>query len=235
MNDSAVEQIIQDRSLTAPRLSPATIHAVIQSAQYHVFGKVLTVCVLTLENGFTVTGESACVSPENFDAELGRQIAHDHAKEKIWALEGYLLKERLYVGAKAEEISVTDVEWSNHKADMELAAIAKVAHEINRAYCQAIGDDSQDDWDESPQWQKDSAMNGVLLHLANPAAEASASHDNWRIEKVQNGWIYGPTKNGEAKTHPCMVDFAQLPVGQQAKDHLFRQTVNSLAGRWNFG
>lgn len=58
--------------------------------------QTLTFCVLTLENGFTVTGESACVSPENFDAEIGKKIAFQNAREKIWLLEGYLLKERLY-------------------------------------------------------------------------------------------------------------------------------------------
>lgn len=63
---------------------------------YHFFpGTTLTICCLTLANGFTVTGESACASPENFDAELGRKIARDNAKQKIWALEGYALRERL--------------------------------------------------------------------------------------------------------------------------------------------
>jgi hypothetical protein len=72
---------------------------VIKGEQYHVFeGSQLTVCCLTLENGFTVTGESACASPENFNAELGRKIAFDNAKNKIWALEGYLLKQRLHDG-----------------------------------------------------------------------------------------------------------------------------------------
>jgi len=61
---------------------------------------LLTFCVLVLQNAFTVTGESACVSPENFDAELGAKIAFDNAKQKIWALEGYALKERLFNGSK---------------------------------------------------------------------------------------------------------------------------------------
>lgn len=97
MNDEQIEKEIQDKNLNAPRLTPALINSVIAKEQYHVFdGSCLTVCCLTLENGFTVTGESACASPENFDEDLGRKIARDNAKNKIWALEGYLLKQKLH-------------------------------------------------------------------------------------------------------------------------------------------
>ncbi len=95
-NEAAIEKEIQDKGLNAPRLTPALIDATIADEQYHVFDRTcLTVCCLTLQNGFTVTGESACASPENFDAELGRKIARDNARGKIWALEGYLLRQRL--------------------------------------------------------------------------------------------------------------------------------------------
>lgn len=91
------EQVITRRGLNAPRLSPVDIDAVIASEQYHVFeGSCLTVCCLTLVNGFTVTGESACVSPANFNMDLGQRIAKAHAREKIWALEGYRLKQQLH-------------------------------------------------------------------------------------------------------------------------------------------
>lgn len=96
MNDQEIEQEIQDKNLNAPRLTPELIEGTVVDQQYHVFGDTcLTVCCLTLKNGFTVTGESACASPENFDAELGRKIARSNAVNKIWPLEGYLLKERL--------------------------------------------------------------------------------------------------------------------------------------------
>lgn len=96
MSDQDIEKEIQDKGLTAPRVTPADIESVIVSEQYHVFkGTTFTSCLLTLKNGFTVHGESACVSPENFDAELGRKIARDNAKNKIWMLEGYALRERL--------------------------------------------------------------------------------------------------------------------------------------------
>jgi hypothetical protein len=104
----AIEQEIKAKGLNAPRVTPQMIDDVI-SAEYTFTAwdamgdgvprveslKLLTICVLVLKNGFTVIGESACASPENFDAELGRKIAKGHAKDKIWALEGYLLKSQL--------------------------------------------------------------------------------------------------------------------------------------------
>ena len=94
--DKEIEKEIQDKGLTAPRLTPDLIESVVAKEEYHILTDVLTVCVLTLKNGFTVTGESACASPENFDKELGEKIARRNASDKIWSLEGYLLKQRLY-------------------------------------------------------------------------------------------------------------------------------------------
>ncbi|HEJ1634710.1 Gp49 family protein [Pseudomonas aeruginosa] len=96
-NEKAVEQEIQAKGLNAPRLTPDLIDAAIVNAAYHIFpGTTVTVCCLTLRNGFTVIGESACASPANFDEELGRKIARDNARNKIWQLEGYLLRQRLH-------------------------------------------------------------------------------------------------------------------------------------------
>jgi N4 Gp49/Sf6 Gp66 family protein len=98
--DREIEQEIRRKNLSAPRLTPDEIDAKITGEQYHVFpGTTLTVCCLELENGFTVTGESAAVSPENFDEEIGRKIARGRAHDKIWALEGYLLREKLHRAA----------------------------------------------------------------------------------------------------------------------------------------
>ena len=99
MSEQEIEKEIQDKGLNAPRLNPEHIDATIRDAQYYVFpNTTLTVCCMTLQNGFTVTGESAAASPENFDEEIGRKIAFKNAREKIWALEGYLLKNKLSLG-----------------------------------------------------------------------------------------------------------------------------------------
>ena len=85
--------------MTAPRLTPEAIDRVIVSEQYHVFpGTSFTACLLSLSNGYTVSGESACVSPKNFDAAIGRKIARENARNKIWQLEGYLLREKCAEG-----------------------------------------------------------------------------------------------------------------------------------------
>lgn len=97
MNDSQIEKEIQDKGLTAPRITPKDIESAIVKEQFHVFeGSTFTSCLLTLTNGFTVHGESACASVENFDVELGKKIARDNAKNKIWMLEGYLLRQKLH-------------------------------------------------------------------------------------------------------------------------------------------
>ena len=123
MNDETIEQEIQAKGKTAPRVTPADIEANIASEHYFTAGQgsqaarnadafstyspmpagvpnkesldLLTFCVLVLRNGFTVTGESACASPENFDAEIGRKVARQNAVQKMWPLMGYALKERL--------------------------------------------------------------------------------------------------------------------------------------------
>lgn len=95
-SEQQIENEINEKGLNAPRLNPAMIDAAIVSEQYHVFpGTTMTVCALTLRNGYIVSGESAAASPENFDAAIGRKIARENARNKIWALEGYLLREKL--------------------------------------------------------------------------------------------------------------------------------------------
>lgn len=116
MNGNQIEQEIQAKGLTAPRITPADIEANIRQTYFFTAEEgaqgalaktdpelgaefpsisMLTFCVLVLKNGFTVTGESACASPENFDAEIGRKVARQNAVEKIWPLLGFALKERL--------------------------------------------------------------------------------------------------------------------------------------------
>lgn len=111
------------------------------------------------------------------------------------------------------------------KAIVEI--IARTCHEANRAYCQAIGDNSQKPWDESPEWQKESARNGVLFHL-NGDHGPEASHESWLEQKRAEGWKYGPVKNPETKEHPCFVPYSELPPEQKAKDYIFRAIVHAM-------
>lgn len=111
---------------------------------------------------------------------------------------------------------------------MRTDEIARIAHEVNRAYCQALGDDSQPAWEDAPEWQRTSAINGALFHLANPDAGPDHSHIEWMREKLADGWKVGPLKNPEKKEHPCMVPYEQLPVEQRAKDFIFRGVVRVL-------
>lgn len=110
---------------------------------------------------------------------------------------------------------------------MEKIEIARIAHEVNRAYCEAMGDNSQPTWENAPQWQKDSALLGVELHTSGDHGP-EASHESWMAQKVADGWTYGPEKNPEIKEHPCMVPFFELPKEQQAKDFIFRGVVHAL-------
>lgn len=112
---------------------------------------------------------------------------------------------------------------------MEKEQIARVCHEVNRAYCQALGDNSQPPWEEAADWMKTSAMNGVNLHIADPNAGPEASHESWMAEKEATGWKFGPVKDADLKEHPCMVPFKELPKDQQAKDFIFRAVVHSLS------
>jgi len=102
-NCKSIEQLIQEKELNAPRLDPTKIQASIKDVAFHKLTDVLTVCVITLQNGFTVTGESACASPENYNQEIGEKIALENATEKIWPLEGYLLKQRLFEQGEPNE------------------------------------------------------------------------------------------------------------------------------------
>lgn len=124
--------------------------------------------------------------------------------------------------AKAESLEAKAV------ANLDkIERIARVCHEVNRAYCEALGDLSQPAWEDAPAWQRESARMGVDLHLCGDFGP-EASHIGWMQQKVADGWTYGPEKNPELKQHPCMVPFAELPREQQAKDFIFRAVVHAL-------
>lgn len=107
--------------------------------------------------------------------------------------------------------------------------MALVAHEMMRVYCQSHGDPVQPPWDFAAPEIRASAIAGVEFTLANPNAGDSAQHEQRMRDKLAAGWVYGPVKDAEAKTHPCLVPFGQLPAHQQLKDRLFRTAVLSMA------
>lgn len=116
-----------------------------------------------------------------------------------------------------------------------LETIARVCHEVNRAYCEALEDMSQPAWEDAPDWQRKSAMEGVEFILANPSASPWASHERWLVEKAAAGWKFGPVKDPEKKEHPCFVRYDKLPVEQRVKDCLFGAVVRSMASiAWTY-
>lgn len=112
---------------------------------------------------------------------------------------------------------------------MEAERIARVAHEVNRALCIAFGDHSQAPWEDAPEWQRESAIKGVVFRQQNPDSPTCAQHEAWAGEKIAAGWTYGDVKDVEAKTHPCLVPFEDLPPEQRAKDWLFVAVVRALS------
>lgn len=112
---------------------------------------------------------------------------------------------------------------------LTIAQIAEVCYEANRAYCRAIGDNSQPPWEQAANWQRISNMNGVNFIEQNPQASASASHDSWLAEKTSSGWIFGKVKDPDKKEHPCCVPYDALPEEQKRKDYLFGAIVRSLS------
>ena len=101
-------------------------------------------------------------------------------------------------------------------------------HAANKAWCEANGDNSQKDWKEAEGWQRESAIKGVEFRLNNPEAGKDSQHNAWMADKIAAGWVYGEVKDADAKTHPCIVPFEQLPEFQQKKDALFCAVVDSL-------
>lgn len=111
---------------------------------------------------------------------------------------------------------------------MQKLLIAQLAHQVNKAYCHSIGDNSQLDWEQAPEWQKQSAINGVQFHLDNPDATPESSHENWLKEKTEQGWEYGEVKDVEKKLHPCFLPYDELPQTQRSKDYIFKSIIDTL-------
>lgn len=103
--------------------------------------------------------------------------------------------------------------------------VARICHEVNRAYCKSIGDNSQEPWDEAPQWKRD-----ATYEMLDSGSKATGEERwrQWADSKRAAGWTRGPVKDGEAKTHPCLVDsYEQLPPAERLKDELLNAIVDS--------
>lgn len=111
---------------------------------------------------------------------------------------------------------------------VDIGQIAQVCHEANRAYCATLGDHSHQSWEKAPDWQRDSAIKGVLFHFQHPNAKPSDSHDSWLAEKANQGWKYGPHKDPVKKEHPCFVPYENLPFEQRMKDYIFSAICKAM-------
>lgn len=111
---------------------------------------------------------------------------------------------------------------------IELEDIARMCHSVNRAYCHAIGDDSQLIWELAPEWQQESARSDVKGIADGSIREPEDSHETWLVAKEADGWMFGIAKDPDKKLHPCILPFEQLPEYQRVKDHLFLAVVTSL-------
>ncbi|NBI31008.1 RyR domain-containing protein [Chengkuizengella marina] len=110
---------------------------------------------------------------------------------------------------------------------MKIEQIAELCHNVNKAYCESNRDFSQVSWEDAPEWQKTSAINGVEYHLENDVTP-EMSHENWLEQKLKEGWVYGKEKDPVEKTHPCIMRYEELPKYQRTKDLLFTSICSTF-------
>jgi RyR domain len=109
---------------------------------------------------------------------------------------------------------------------------ARAAHETNRIYCRSHGDLTQAHWEQAPEWQRQSARQGVLGAVQGKTPEES--HEAWMKQKTHEGWVYGPIKDVDKREHPCMRPYTELTIQQQQKDRLFIRVVRAMAHALGF-
>jgi len=158
-------------------------------------------------------------------AEEARRIGQDPTKHPDIHFMPFEVREFTLPGHQV--VVIGENESLQPAGVLTIEHIARLCHEVNRAYCQSIGDDSQPAWEAAPNWQRESAINGVRFHLENDVTPEQ-SHENWMREKAAAGWTYGPVKDPEKKQHPCMVPYAELPPEQRTKDYLFKAIVDTV-------
>jgi len=105
---------------------------------------------------------------------------------------------------------------------------AKICHQANKALCESMGDNSQPEWGDAPEWQQTSAIKGVMAIAKGEVTTPEESHVSWLVEKRETGWKYGEVKDAEAKTHPCFVPYEELPDNQKVKDAVYYAIVKAF-------
>jgi hypothetical protein len=113
---------------------------------------------------------------------------------------------------------------------MTPTAMARVVHEALRAYRRELGEDPLPAWDDAPEWQRAATLTAVEFRLAHPDADTAAQHESWLAEKRAAGWTYSAARDAEARTHPALVPYDQLPERERRKDALVAAVVRALAG-----
>lgn len=135
--------------------------------------------------------------------------------------DGYLCRSASCIDCNKFRESTSHCKSDSYKK-VSIISIAEQCHQANKTFCEQIGDFSQKDWKDAPEWQRTSAINGVKFHQSSKlTAKPEDSHNSWMKEKVESGWVYGEVKDEEKKTHPCIVPYEQLPLKQRLKDHIF--------------
>lgn len=117
----------------------------------------------------------------------------------------------------------------SHGHILSVIAIAQICYAANQAYCLTGCDNTMPDWEYATDPVRKGYIEGVTMHLGNPDSTAQDGHINWMADKLEQGWKYGPQKDTDKKTHPCLVEYDKLPVDQRIKDDLFIAIVRAMA------
>ena len=229
-NEAQIEQLIQELDLNDIRLTPAMVDAAIDSYSFQVLpGTLVTLCTMKLKKGAIVTGESHVISPSNFKEKVGQEVSYKNAREKIWELEGYLLRQRVYDHLNGGVTLHPSLE--TQEPGPSVLQIAKVCHAVNRAYSRCVDLRVTEVWDECTTEHKNSIVAGVNFRIAKPEVTGEEAHNSWMEQKLQEGWTYGKEKDSAMKRHPCLLPYLHLPLEQRLKDDLFSAVVKSMLDR----
>ena len=209
LDNEQIEEMMKRLGCKGEFISQKHIHERIKEVDFQKVigaGHLFMFCFIKMDNDFVIHGKPAtCMDPENWRDKIGQKISFDNSFSEIFKLEAY----------RAMSDKMINIE-----------RVARRCHELNKSYCESIGDNSQVSWNEAPDWQKESAIAGVKFRIDNPDATAADMHESWLKAKQADGWVYGEVKDEKKKTHPCMLPYLELPAEQRIKDTLFKTTVD---------